>query len=208
MGFPATGEFIAKLTASNACGHSATAFFGILFNTNIGLLNRRSTFNLPGISVPFTTATFGYVVRVILNQSSNATATVTVTTADNNSLPVVQTFTVNKYTTFDKKFTIIPQTDIKVDVTYSTSKNQTTFKSATVGNLPIFVNNTTTTTSALITSISQNSNYETRSITLANVTANNTINFNLTGIENVNANNLIAESTFNVKNINVKTTQL
>lgn len=208
VGYPLTGEFMGKLNIVNPCGHSATTFFGLLFNTNVNKLNRQRSLGLTSILPSQALATLPYVVRVIVNQSSNANVNLSVTTADVNSLPVVDRRVLTKYNKFDTKYSVIPQTDLVLTLSYSTNRRQTTFSSGRIDNLPIFVNNTLLDTNFIKTSISTDGFLETRTITLLNITNNSVINVNLAGVETVTTDVLQAEARFNVKNINISTSQL
>jgi hypothetical protein len=207
VGYPITGEFMGKLTARNACGHQATTIFGMLFNTNLNRLNRTSTLTPTASIAAASDIQNTYTVRLIINQSSNASANLSVLTADSSLLPVTQNFVVNKYTTYDNKFSVIPQTDLQITLSYSTAKKQTTFKSGTIDNLSIFVNDAVINTAFVQTSITTENNVETRVITLKNVSTNSTININLVGIDNISADTVETKNVFNVKNINIKTTR-
>lgn len=208
VGYPVTGEFIGKLTATNACGHQASTIFGMLFNTSLNKLNRGATLATTGLIAAEAEIQNTYTVRLIINQSSNATANLSVLRADSNLQPVTQNYVVNKYTTYDNKFSVIPQTDLQVTLSYSTAKKQTMFKSGTIDNLSIFVNDVLTNTAFVQTSITTENNVETRVITLKNVSTNSTINITLAGVENISVNTVETKNVFNVKNINIKTTQL
>jgi hypothetical protein len=208
VGYPVTGEFIGKLTATNACGHLSTTMFGMLFNTNLNKLNRGATLAPTALVATAAILQNTYTVRLIINQSANATANVTVLTADSNSQAVTQNYVVDRYSTYDNKFSIIPQTDLQVTLSYSVANKQTLFKSGTIDNLSIFVNDALTSTNFVQTSITKDNNIETRVITLKNVSTNSTININLAGVENITMSTVETKNVFNVKNINIKTTQL
>ena len=208
VGYPLTGEFMGKLNIVNPCGHSATTFFGLLFNTNVNKLNRQRSLGLTAILPSQAIATLPYVVRVIVNQSSNANVNLSVTTSDSNSLPVVDSRVLTKYNKFDTKYSVIPQTDLILSLSYSTNRRQTTFSSGRIDNLPIFVNDTLLDTNFIKTTISTSGSLETRTITLLNISNNSVVNVNLAGIETVTTDVLQAEATFNVKNINISTAQL
>jgi hypothetical protein len=208
VGYPITGEFIGKLTASNACGHYATTIFGVLFDTTLNKLNRAATLATTALVSTETTLQNTYTVRLIINQSSNASANVSVLTADSNLQPITQNYVVNKYTTYDNKFSVIPQTDLQVTLSYSVNKKQTMFKSGSIDNLPIFVNDVLINTNFVQTSISTDNYVETRVITLKNISTNSTINIMLGGVENITTNSVETKNTFNIKNINIKTTEL
>jgi len=208
VGYPVTGEFIGKLTATNACGHLATTMFGMLFNTNLNRLNRAATLTPSTLLAIPTVAQNTSTIRVIINQSANATANISVLTADSNSQPITQNFVVDRYSTYDNKFSVIPQTDLQLTFSYSVTNKQTMFKSGTIDNLSIFVNDALTNTNFVQTAITKNNNIETRTITLKNISSNSTISINLAGVENISVGTVGTLNTFNVKNINIKTTQL
>lgn len=208
IGYPLTGEFIGRMNVYNPCGQSATTFFGMLFNTNVNNLNRQRALSLTPVLPSQAIAVFPYTVRVIINQSSSANVTVKVTTADANSLPIVDNQTLTKYQKFDKKYSVIPQTDLVLTVSYSTNRKQTTFNSGRIDNLPVFVNDAITNTNFVQTNISNDGLLETRTITLLNISNNTTVNLNLSGIETVTTDVIQAQAVFNVKNININTSQL
>ena len=203
VGYPLTGEFMGKLKLTNPCGQTATTFFGILFDTDVTLLDRAKGISSSATLVPQTADILPYVVRVIIAQSANANATIRVKTADINSVYSNDDNIVNKFSTFDKKYDVIPDTNVTIELTYNTGRLQTTFKSASVDGTSIFVNNNVTNTTTLNTTLTKNTGSETRTITLKNITANSTVYINLEGIAQATPLNTNTTETFDVKNINI-----
>jgi hypothetical protein len=115
---------------------------------------------------------------------------------------------VNKFSTFDKKYDIIPDTNMTIELTYNTGRLQTTFQSASVDGTPLFVNDNVINTTTINTTLSKVVGSETRTITLKNITANKTVYINLSGITNSTVGNTNTTAIFDVKNINVPTSKL
>jgi hypothetical protein len=208
VGYPLTGEFMGKLKLSNPCGQTATTFFGILFDTDVTLLDRSTNVSVTAITVPQAADILPYVVRVIISQSANANATVRVKTVDVNLVSSNDDNVVNKFSTFDKKYDIIPDTNMTIELTYNTGRLQTTFQSASVDGTPLFVNDNVINTTTINTTLSKVVGSETRTITLKNITANKTVYINLSGITNSTVGNTNTTAIFDVKNINVPTSKL
>jgi hypothetical protein len=208
VGYPLTGEFMGKLKLSNPCGQTATTFFGILFDTDVTLLDRSENVSVTAITVPQAADILPYVVRVIISQSANANATVRVKTVDVNLVSSNDDNVVNKFSTFDKKYDIIPDTNMTIELTYNTGRLQTTFQSASVDGTPLFVNDSVVNTTTINTTLSKVVGSETRTITLKNITANKTVYINLSGITNSTVGNTNTTAIFDVKNINVPTSKL
>jgi hypothetical protein len=207
VGYPLTGEFMGKLKLTNPCGQTATTFFGILFDTDVTLLDRAKGISSSPVIVPQTADILPYVIRVIVAQSANANATIRVKTADVNLVYSNDDNIVNKFSTFDKKYDIIPDTNVTVEITYNTGRLQTKFKSASVDGTPLFVNNNVINTTTLNTTLNKSVGSETRTITLKNITANSTVYINLEGITNTTIANTNTTAIFDVKNINISTSK-
>lgn len=203
IGFPKTGEFMGRLKISNPCGHVATTFFGLLFNTDItGLDSRKLIINAK--TVPETVSILPNIIRVVITQNGASTATAVIKSVDINSVEQISTNVINKLTTFDKKFNIIPKTDLILELTYTTQNNQTRFGDAKIDNTSIFVNDVITNTNTIQTTLDKVQNTEIRTIKLKGVVDNSTIFVNLLGIETVTADVLNPKTIFNIKTINVK----
>lgn len=208
VGYPLTGEFMGKLKLTNPCGQTATTFFGLLFDTDVTLLDRSVGVSDSGVVVPQVADILPYVLRVIVNQSASANANIQVKYTNNNMTIVEDNVVVNKFSTLDRKYDVIPNTNVTITVTYQTGKTQTTFKSATINGNPLFVDNTIINTNNLSTELIKSTNSETRLITLKNVFENSTLYIDLSGILAMTAENTNNSAIFDVKKINISTTQL
>lgn len=211
VGFPLTGEFIGKLNVSNPCGQVATTFFGLLFDTDINLLDRRQNVSVPAIFPTQTEDVLPYVVRVIVTQTGEANASVLVRYFSSSSEETVVNRIVSKNSRFDFKYDAIPQTDFEIEIKYSVQQNQTKFKSSFIDSSPIFLNGALENSSTLFTSIMEDNFIETRTIRLKNLNSNRTVFFNLEGI--VNSRSLISgnqgqSNIFDVINLNLNTSNL
>jgi hypothetical protein len=211
IGYPLTGEFIGKLRFSNPCGQTATTFFGILFDTDVTLLDRQQGLTQTANFAPEVAEILPYVVRVVVTQSGEANATLTIKQVNSSFEQTTTSKTVARNTVSDDRFDVIPETDFEISVTYSTQRNQTKFGSAFVDGTPLFVNNQDINTNTIQTNYSLNRFIETRTVKLKNVTANRTIFINLDGIlsvTDVRTDVATPQATFNIRSINVNTALL
>jgi hypothetical protein len=182
IGYPLTGEFIGKLRVSNPCGQTSMTYFGVLFDTDVSLLDRQAGLSETANFAPDVINILPYVVRVVVTQNGQANATLVVKQLDNTLTQVSQSNTIVRNGLFDQKYDIIPQTDFEVELSYSIDKKQTKFGSAFLDGTPLFVGNQVINTNTVQTTFSTDKFIETRKITLKNVTANKTIFINLDGI--------------------------
>lgn len=208
IGFPKTGEYLAKVRVSNPCGHVATTYFGILFDTNIAKLDRQRGLRVGNVVVPENAEILPYVVRILVNQNGQANALLNVQLANTNFETVSSNLVVNKFSSFDKSFNIIPETDVTFTLTYNTAKYQTTFGSAKYDDVDIFVNDQLIDSSLIKTTVQKVKNVETRTITLKNVNKNSTISINLNGVLASTVGNVGTKANYNVQNININNTLL
>jgi hypothetical protein len=203
LGYPLTGEFMGKLKISDPCGHTATTFLNALFDTDVTKLDRTKGTTLVPVVVPQNLTTQPYVVRVIVKQSGNSNANVDITTQDINLISSTNSSIINRNSSFDKKFNVVPETQFTFKITYRTDFSQSSFGSALINSNQIFVNDSTISTNTVSTMIEKTSNTETRTIILKNVSANTTIFFNLNGIDVVTNEILNGASAFDVNNISI-----
>lgn len=182
VGYPLTGEFIGKLRVSNPCGQTAMTYFGVLFDTDVNLLDRQSGLSETANFAPEIINILPYVVRVVVTQNGQANATLVVKQLDGTLTEVSQSNSIVRNSVFDQKYDVIPQTDFEVELSYSIDKKQTKFGSAFLDGTPLFVDNQVINTNTVQTTLSADKFIETRKIILKNVTANKTIFINLDGI--------------------------
>ena len=208
VGYPLTGEFMGRLKLTNPCGQTATTFFGILFDTDVNLLDRQKNINSSATIVPQAAEILPYLTRVIVAQNGNSNATISISYLDSNGNTITDTNVVNKHATFDKKYDIIPSTTVTINITYSTGRYQTTFKSASIDGNPIFVNNAVTNTATLNTELIKDQSSEIRTIKLKNIQSNSTVYIELAGITQILSDNTISSAKFDVKLININTSKL
>jgi hypothetical protein len=206
IGYPLTGEFIGKLRVSNPCGQTALTYFGVLFDTDVNLLDRQAGLSESAIFAPENINILPYVVRVVVTQNGQANATLVTKQLDNTLTQISQTNNINKNTVFDQKYDVIPQTNFELELSYSIDKKQTKFASAFIDGAPIFVNNQVINTNTIETTYLVDRTTEIRKIILKNITANKTVFINLDGIVSVtNLANDVAEpiAIFDIRSINV-----
>jgi hypothetical protein len=211
IGYPLTGEFIGKLRFSNPCGQTATTFFGILFDTDVTLLDRQQGLTQTANFTPEVAEILPYVVRVVVTQSGEANATLTINQVNNLFENATTSKAVSKNTISDDTFDVIPETDFEVSVSYSTIRNQTKFASAYVDGTPLFVNDQVINTNTIQTNLSSINSIETRSIKLKNLTSNRTIFINLDGVvsvTDVRTDVATPFAAFNIRSINIDTALL
>ncbi len=211
VGYPLTGEFIAKLKVSNPCGQTAMTYFGILFDTDINLLDRQGGLSETANFAPEVIDILPYVVRVVVTQNGQANATLLVKQLDNTLTQVSQSNNIVRNSVFDQKYDVIPQTNFELELTYSIDRKQTKFASAFLDGTPLFVNNQVINTNTVQTTFSGTKLAETRKIILKNITANKTIFINLDGIVSVSdVINDVAEpqAIFNIRSINIDAVSL
>ena len=211
VGYPLTGEFMGKLRVSNPCGQTATTYFGVLFDTDVNLLDRQAGLSDTGNFAPEVIDILPYVIRVIVTQNGQANATISIKRLDNTLTQVSQVNNIVSNSVFDQKYDILPETNFEVEISYSIDKKQTKFTSAFVDGTPLFVNNQVIDTNTIQTTYSLNKLTENRKIILKNVTENKTIFVNLDGIisiRNVNQDVATPQSIFDIRSIKIDTATL
>jgi len=206
VGYPLTGEFMGKLSVTNPCGNVATAFFGILFDTDVNKLDRSGSVTALPIVTTENIDILPYNIRTVITQNGKSNANVVVKTKNLDGTTVSDTNVINNKSTFDKNYNIIPNTTIEVSITYKTDGNQTKFSSALIDSTPIFVGDAVINTNSITTAIIKGKDFETRTITLKNVVENSTIFINLKGIESATLDSVDPKTIFDVKKINIKNT--
>lgn len=198
INFPLVGEFVGKLTISNVCGHTATTIFGILFDTDVNLLDRTSAVNISATLPNEEVAILPYISRVIVNQTGQANANLTLSKYDSISGMYLNTdVVVTRLNNYDKSFELTPNTDFIIKLSYDTTNNQTRFNNAKLNDIELFVNNNVVDLRNYRTEIMRQNNIETRIITLKNVSANSVILINLAGIESITSAGINNQLTLN-----------
>lgn len=208
IGHPLTGEFLGMLKITNPCGHSASTIIGILFDTDLGLVDKTLSRDLGGVLLPQVVDLTPYIINVVVNQTAQSNANIEIGKLNNNGEIEIINDVVNRFSNYSKNFEIIPETEFYVKITYDTSFNESVFNSAKFNNLQLFLNDQTINTNMLKTEIIKNNQIETRIITVKHVNNNSTIIFNIEGIEITSTDNVNKKVSFDVKNINIKNSSL
>jgi hypothetical protein len=204
VGLPLTGEFLGKLKVSNPCGQTAVTIFGVLFDVNIDLLDRQRGISTTPILAPQTANILPYVIRVVVSQTGNSNANITLTTNDVNQISQNKEYVVTKLSTFDNSIEVIPQNSLTFKISYDTANSQNIFTRSSLDDLPLFINNTVIDNNVVLTKIERNGSIETRTILVKNITENKTIFFNLTSPTRATANVTNTSAIYDVRAINVK----
>jgi hypothetical protein len=208
IGFPVTGEFLGRLEIKNPCGHSANTFFGVLFDTDITLLDRRlgidSNIIIPNQNIEV----LPYVVRVVINQTGFANATVSTKLVDTNSNEISSSDNVGREKVYNSKFNIIPQTDFSILVSFNSSQNQTKFKSAFLDSINLDISKTPVNNNLVDAKVYKESNTTYVEIKLKNLNANRTIVVNLEGVVSSASNNNNNSLSFSSGAININSSLL
>ena len=192
----------------------ATTFFGLLFDTDVTLLDRAGNISSAPVVIPETADILPYLTRIIVNQSANASATITVKYISTETSQIVtDTNIVNSKGLLDKKYDVMPNTNVEISVEYETGKFQTKFGSASINGNPIFVNDQINDTVTLKTSLTKSTNtsgktIENRGLIIRDITENKTVYVNLVGIVEQTSQNTETFAKYNIEQIKVSNKNL
>jgi len=198
VGLPKTGEFIAKLSISDPCSHSASIIFGILFQSNVALLSTlNSSLMAQNVVSSPSTFVYGYNIRVIVNQNG-ASPVYAVWTSSSGS--VSGSSTLNSGSVFDQVINVAPNDTLTLTFTYSILNSSSIFDSAYYNSVSLFdkTTNNPISTAQVVSSSSISGTNETRTVILPNVTRNELITLNINGLNGTKTSHFTIPNQFTI----------